>query len=212
VPIRGGPHAVLALRFADAWPIATTPRWRRPAPGPPGSPDRIRGQSEKALAHFIRQHADGQGRAGGSRGGERPQRHPARGRERRRVVMGASAGPTPRRRDVPVRGAAGGGRHRSRRRSSSSRRASDRQGHVRAARDAAPKRWPRPSARPTNRAPSRCESSAGSASPTSTTANSATWTAWSTSRSKQGLTVSLVLPTLNERRRSASSSSGPGAI
>ena len=59
VPIRGGPHAELALHFADAL--------ARRAGGevvalhlvPVGVSSAIRSQTEKALSHFIRQHADG---------------------------------------------------------------------------------------------------------------------------------------------------------
>jgi nucleotide-binding universal stress UspA family protein len=89
VPIRGGPHAELALRFADALArrggIAARGAPARgasasgsgpgPGPGPVsgsgigqvvalhlvpiGVTPAIRSQTERALAHFIRQHADG---------------------------------------------------------------------------------------------------------------------------------------------------------
>ena len=59
VPIRGGPHAELALRFADA----LAHRYQAEVVAlhlvPRGVAEGIRTQSERALAHFIRQHADG---------------------------------------------------------------------------------------------------------------------------------------------------------
>ena len=61
VPIRGGPHAELALRFADG--IA-----RRHGATvavlhlvPPGIPDAVRAQEEHALAAVIRRHLGGNG-------------------------------------------------------------------------------------------------------------------------------------------------------
>ena len=84
------------------------------------------------------------------------------------------------------------------RRSSSSRRAKQSARPRSSSSRPGPRPWRRPNAPPTRPDRSRCGSSAGSASPTSITANSATWIAWSGSRSKQGLTVSLVLPALNE--------------
>ena len=60
VPIRGGPHAVLALRFADALAHRSNAQLEALHLVPPGVAGGIKTQSEKALAHFIRQHADGQ--------------------------------------------------------------------------------------------------------------------------------------------------------
>jgi glucosyl-3-phosphoglycerate synthase len=60
VPIRGGPHAVLAVRLADALAHRNDARLEALHLVPPGIADGIKTQSEKALAHFIRQHADGQ--------------------------------------------------------------------------------------------------------------------------------------------------------
>src|SRR5690349_1110569 len=61
VPVRGGPHAELALRFADA--IAR----RHDATVvvlhlvPPGITMAVRAQAERALAAFIKQHLKGRG-------------------------------------------------------------------------------------------------------------------------------------------------------
>jgi nucleotide-binding universal stress UspA family protein len=60
VPIRGGPHAVLALRFADALAHRNDAKIVALHLVPPGIADGIRTQSELALAHFTRQHAEGQ--------------------------------------------------------------------------------------------------------------------------------------------------------
>jgi glucosyl-3-phosphoglycerate synthase len=59
VPIRGGPHAELALRFADALSRHGGGKIVALHLVPPGVPRSIRIQTEQALAHFIRQHADG---------------------------------------------------------------------------------------------------------------------------------------------------------
>ena len=59
VPIRGGPHAVLALRFADALARRHDGKVVALHLIPRGTSSAIQAQSERALAHFIRQHADG---------------------------------------------------------------------------------------------------------------------------------------------------------
>jgi nucleotide-binding universal stress UspA family protein len=59
VPIRGGPHAELALRFADALALRNEGTVVALHLIPPGTTEGIRKQAERALAHFIRQHADG---------------------------------------------------------------------------------------------------------------------------------------------------------
>jgi nucleotide-binding universal stress UspA family protein len=59
VPIRGGPHAELALRFADALARQNGARIKVLHLIPPGVSEAIRGQAERALGHFIRQHAEG---------------------------------------------------------------------------------------------------------------------------------------------------------
>jgi hypothetical protein len=154
---------------------------------PPASRPGIRTQSEKALAHFIRQHADGHVEQAVLEA--RTSATPSCARPRRPTWW--SWAPRPRRpeqrrRDVPVRGAAGGRRDRSKQdghRRQDAR--GDRQGHVRAARARA--ETLAAAERAAHEARScRCASSAGSANPTSTTASSATSIAWSTSRSKQG--------------------------
>ncbi len=60
VPIRGGPHAELALRFADALAHRNEGKVIALHVVPSGIAEGLRAQSERALAHFIRQHADGQ--------------------------------------------------------------------------------------------------------------------------------------------------------
>ena len=60
VPIRGGPHAELALRFADALAHRNEGKVMALHVVPSGIAEGLRAQSERALAHFIRQHADGQ--------------------------------------------------------------------------------------------------------------------------------------------------------
>jgi glucosyl-3-phosphoglycerate synthase len=60
VPIRGGPHAELALRLADALAHANDGQVVALHLLPSGTAQGIRAQSERALSHFIRQHADGQ--------------------------------------------------------------------------------------------------------------------------------------------------------
>jgi glucosyl-3-phosphoglycerate synthase len=59
VPIRGGPHAELALRFADALARDNHAVIKVLHLIPPGVSESIRIQTERALAHFIRQHAEG---------------------------------------------------------------------------------------------------------------------------------------------------------
>ncbi len=61
VPIRGGPHAELALRFADA--IARRHEATLVALHlvPPGITLAVRSQAERALMAFLRQHAGGRG-------------------------------------------------------------------------------------------------------------------------------------------------------
>jgi nucleotide-binding universal stress UspA family protein len=59
VPIRGGPHAELALQFADALARRGGGHVVALHVVPAGVTSPIRSQASKALAHFIRQHADG---------------------------------------------------------------------------------------------------------------------------------------------------------
>jgi glucosyl-3-phosphoglycerate synthase len=60
VPVRGGPHAALALRFADALAQQSGAGIRVLHLVPPGITATIRNRAERALAHFIEQHADGE--------------------------------------------------------------------------------------------------------------------------------------------------------
>ena len=94
VPVRGGPHAELAMRFADA--IAR----RHDATVvvlhlvPPGITLAVRAQAERALATFVKQHVQGRSEAILR---EAPNVRNAILREAERadlVVMGASAQPT----------------------------------------------------------------------------------------------------------------------
>jgi glucosyl-3-phosphoglycerate synthase len=59
VPIRGGPHAELALRFADSLARHGNGKVVALHVVPAGLSGPIRAQAERALTHFIRQHADG---------------------------------------------------------------------------------------------------------------------------------------------------------
>ncbi len=60
VPVRGGPHAELALQLRRRpGPPPRRPRRRPPRRARRASRSAIRAQAEQALAHFIRQHADG---------------------------------------------------------------------------------------------------------------------------------------------------------
>ena len=105
VPVRGGPHAELAIRFADA--IATyhgaTVVVLHLVPA--GITMAVRAQAERALTTFIKQHLKGKGEAVLR---EAPNVRNAILREAEKadlVVMGASAAPGRRRRGfVPVRG------------------------------------------------------------------------------------------------------------
>jgi glucosyl-3-phosphoglycerate synthase len=59
VPVRGGPHAELALRFADALGRRMDAEVAVLHVLPPDVGDPVRGQAERALQAFIRQHARG---------------------------------------------------------------------------------------------------------------------------------------------------------
>jgi glucosyl-3-phosphoglycerate synthase len=93
VPVRGGPHAELAIRFADA--IATYHGATVVVLHlvPPGITMAVRAQAERALATFIKQHLKGKGEAVLR---EAPNVRNAILREAEKadlVVMGASATP-----------------------------------------------------------------------------------------------------------------------
>ncbi|MEO7665002.1 MAG: glucosyl-3-phosphoglycerate synthase [Candidatus Limnocylindrales bacterium] len=57
VPVRGGPHAELALRFADAIARRHDAELVALHVVPPGITIAVRAQAERALASFVRQHA-----------------------------------------------------------------------------------------------------------------------------------------------------------
>ncbi len=59
VPVRGGPHAELALRFADALGRRMDAEVAALHVLPPGSGEQVRAEAERALGSFIRQHARG---------------------------------------------------------------------------------------------------------------------------------------------------------
>ena len=63
VPVRGGPHAELAIRFADAIARAHGARVAVLHLVPPGITSTVRAQAERALAAFIKQHLRGNGDA-----------------------------------------------------------------------------------------------------------------------------------------------------
>jgi nucleotide-binding universal stress UspA family protein len=60
VPVRGGPHAELAVRFADAIAQANGARIAILHLVPPGITVAVRAQAERALAAFIKQHLKGE--------------------------------------------------------------------------------------------------------------------------------------------------------
>jgi nucleotide-binding universal stress UspA family protein len=60
VPVRGGPHAELALRFADALARRGGGRIKVLHFIPPGTSEGIRRRAERALSQFIHQHASDQ--------------------------------------------------------------------------------------------------------------------------------------------------------
>ena len=200
VPVRGGPHAELAIRYADAiarYHDATVVVLHLV---PPGITIAVRAQAERALAAFVKQHLREPRRGAPARGAQRPQRDPARGREGRPRRHGRLGADDRRgRRDASLRGAPRGDRRPReavghRRPDARDPRADD----VRAAGRRGPRRWRPPTAPPRRLAPSRSASSAGSANRTSTTPSSPTCAGSSTLKEKQGLTISLVLPTLDE--------------
>jgi len=93
VPVRGGPHAELALKFADALARHHDARIVVLHVIPPGVTSSVRAQAEQALATFLRQHA--RGRADGLLR-EAPNVRNAILREAEKadvVIMGASAAP-----------------------------------------------------------------------------------------------------------------------
>jgi glucosyl-3-phosphoglycerate synthase len=93
VPVRGGPHAELALDFADALARRHGARVTVLHVVPPGLTPAVRAQAEHALATFLKQHA--RGHADGLLR-EAPNVRNAILREAEKsdlVIMGASAGP-----------------------------------------------------------------------------------------------------------------------
>ncbi len=93
VPVRGGPHAELALKFADALARRQGGRVAVFHVVPPGITPSVRAQAEHALGTFLKQHA--RGHADGIVR-EAPNVRNAILREAERadlVVMGAAAGP-----------------------------------------------------------------------------------------------------------------------
>jgi len=104
VPIRGGPHAELALRFADALARRNGATAVALHFVPRGVADGLRKQTEKALAHFIRQHTDGQVEQSVREAANIRNAILREAETADVVVMGASAAPaTAGGEDVPVR-------------------------------------------------------------------------------------------------------------
>ena len=200
VPVRGGPHAELALRFADAIAIhhdATVVVLHLVPPGHhPGGPGpgRARPRGVHQAAHHRPQRGASCARrpTSATRSCARRRRRTSWSWARRRRPAAPTARATCsvpcRRRSRPVPS----------RRSWSSRPASRSSARRSTSWPPGPRRWPPPTAPPRRRAPSRSGSSAGSANRTSTTRSSPTCAGWSTLKEKQKLTISLVLPTLNE--------------
>jgi nucleotide-binding universal stress UspA family protein len=94
VPVRGGPHAELALRFADAIARRHDAQLVVLHLVPPGITLAVRAQAEHALAALIRQHVDGRGE-GLLREATNVRTAILREAEQADlVVMGASAAPT----------------------------------------------------------------------------------------------------------------------
>ena len=176
VPVRGGPHAELALRFADAIARRHDADLVALHVVPPGITIAVRAQAERALAAFVRQHATARVETVVR---EAANVRNAILREADRadiVIMGAR-----RRADLrgrlaePLRGDAGGDRDAL---EVDGRRRQDARGRSAAGRSSSWRPARRPSPRPTGPrrrpAPSRPASSAGSANRTSTTASSPT--------------------------------------
>jgi nucleotide-binding universal stress UspA family protein len=93
VPVRGGPHAELAVRYADAIARRTDATVTVLHFVPPGITLAVRAQAEHALAQFIRQHLKGRGE-GIVREAANVRNAILREAERADlVVMGASASP-----------------------------------------------------------------------------------------------------------------------
>ena len=93
VPVRGGPHAELAIRFADAIARSNDAQVVVLHLVPPGITATVRNQAERALSAFIKQHLRGKGEAILR---EAPNVRTAILREAEKadlVVMGASAQP-----------------------------------------------------------------------------------------------------------------------
>ena len=199
VPVRGGPHAELALRFADALAHRHDATVVVIHLVPAGVTEAVRAQAEHALAAFV---APARHRPLRAASCARPRNvRTAILREAEHadlVVMGASAPPGERRHarcSAPCRRPSPSAPSPP---SSWSRRASPSAARRSSSWPRRPRRWPPPTAPPRSRAPSRPRWSAGSPRPTSTTASSPTWRASTALKEKQGVTVSLVLPTLNE--------------
>ena len=111
VPVRGGPHAELAMRFADAIADLSQGHGRGPPPRAAGDHDGGPRPGGTGARRVHQAAPAGQGRGGPARGPERPQRDPARGREgrpRRDGRLGRAR--RRRRRLLPVRGAPRGDR------------------------------------------------------------------------------------------------------
>ena len=199
MPVRGGPHAELAIRFADA--IATYHGATVVVLHlvPPGITMAVRAQAERALATFIKQHLKGKGEAVLR---EAPNVRNAILREAEKadlVVMGASAAPGGDGADSYLFGAlpeAIAARAKPTVVVVKTREAIGRTTFDALA--ARPRPWPPPTGQPRRPAPSRPASSAGSANRTSTTPSSATCVASSSSRRSRASRSRLVLPTLDE--------------
>ena len=93
VPVRGGPHAELALRFADALGRGLGAEVDALHVVPPGIDPVVRSQTERALAAFVRQHTRGRAQPLWSRAAASRRRSCDEADRAGLVVMGATALP-----------------------------------------------------------------------------------------------------------------------
>jgi len=92
VPVRGGPHAELALEFATRWRATTMPG-RRPPRHPAGRHERRPGPGRACPGDIPEDGTPGPCRRHPARGTQRPERHPAGGGEGRHRDHGRLAAP-----------------------------------------------------------------------------------------------------------------------
>ena len=197
MPVRGGPHAELALRFADALADRHGATVVVMHLVPAGVTEAVRAQAERALASFVRQFVTAKAEPLLREAANVRNAILREAEHADLVVMGASAPP-----GEPGARCSGPSRRRSpsapSQRSSSSRPATPSAARPSSSSPARRRRWPRPTAQPRSHVRSRRAWSAGSPRPTSTTPSSRISRRLLALKQKQNVTVWLVLPTLNE--------------